>query len=85
MNKKNNISPRKYNTALSYLHSTGLKFSKTLEVSLDYLTGNTDLELDLKTLQRIVDISKIPEQDRGFIFKALDALLRDYKTQKAYS
>ena len=63
----------------------GLKLSKILEVSLDYLTGNTDLELDQKTLQRIVDISKIPEQDRGFIFKALDALLRDYKTQKAYS
>ncbi len=63
----------------------GLKLSKILEVSLDYLTGNTDLELDQKTLDRIEEISKIPTQDRNFIFKALDALLRDYKTQKAYS
>lgn len=63
----------------------GLKLAKILGVSLDYLTGNTDLELDQKTLDRIVDISKIPTQDRIFILKALDALLRDYKTQKAYS
>ena len=63
----------------------GLKLAKILEVSLDYLTGNTDLELDQKTLQRIIDISKIPTNYRTFFLKALDALLRDYKTQKAYS
>jgi len=63
----------------------GLKLAKILGVSLDYLTGYTELELDKNALKRIEDISKIPEKDRSFIFKALDALLRDYKTQKAYS
>ena len=62
----------------------GLKLAKILGVSLDYLVGYTDLEMDTNTLKRIEDISKIPEIDRSFIFKALDALLRDYKTQKAY-
>jgi len=63
----------------------GLKLAKILGVSLDYLTGYTELELDQNALKRIEDISKIPEKDRSFILKALDALLRDYKTQKAYS
>lgn len=38
-----------------------LKLAKILGVSLDYLVGHTDLELDK------------------------DALIRDYKTQKAYA
>ncbi len=62
-----------------------LKLAKILGVSLDYLTGNTDLELDQSTLERIEDISKMNSEDRSFVLRALDALVRDFKAQKAYA
>ena len=62
-----------------------LKLAKILGVSLDYLTGNTDLELDQSTLDRIQDISKMSNGDRSFILRALDALVRDFKAQKTYA
>ena len=62
-----------------------LRLAKVLDVSLDYLVGNTDWKIDQDTLNRMQDISKMPENARSFILKTLDALIRDYKTQKAYS
>ncbi len=51
---------------------------------LDYLVSNTELELDQATLKRVEDISKMTDEDRSFILRALDALVRDMKAQKAY-
>ncbi len=62
-----------------------LKLAKILGISLDYLSGNTDLELDQNTLKRVEDISKMPPDDRSFILRAVDALVRDLKAQKAYA
>ena len=62
-----------------------LKLSKILGVSLDYLTGKTELELDEKALQRMQDISKMSSEDRTFIFRTMDALIRDLKAQKTYA
>jgi len=62
-----------------------LRLAKILGISLDYLTGNTNLELDQSTLNRIEDISKMPSEDRHFILKTMDALIRDLKAQKAYA
>jgi transcriptional regulator with XRE-family HTH domain len=62
-----------------------LKLSKILGVSLDYLTGKTELELDEKALQRMQDISKMSSEDRSFIFRAMDALIRDLKAQRTYA
>jgi len=64
---------------------TASKLAKILQVSLDYLVGNTALELDQATLKRIEDVSKMPEDDRSFILKTMDALIRDLKAQKAYA
>ena len=59
------------------------RLAKILGVSLDYLVGNTELELDQATLKRVEDISKMPDEDRSFILRALDALVWDMKAQKA--
>ncbi len=64
---------------------TAARLAKILQVSLDYLVGNTALELDQATLKRIEDVSKMPESDRSFILKTMDALIRDLKAQKAYA
>lgn len=61
------------------------KMADLLDVSLDYLTGKTDIEFDSATLKRIEAISDLPEGDRNFILRALDGLLRDIKTQRAYA
>ncbi len=34
------------------------KIANALKISLDFLVGNTDLELDTETLKRVEDISK---------------------------
>ena len=61
------------------------KIANALNISLDYLVGNTDLELDTETLKRVEDISKLSNEDKKHIYILLDALIRDFKTKKAYS
>lgn len=65
---------------------TAKKLADALEVSLDYLVGDAELKvLDKKTLQRIQDIEKLPEEERRVIYKVLDSLLRDAKAKQAYA
>lgn len=65
---------------------TAKKLADALEVSLDYLVGDAELKvLDKKTLQRIQDIEKLPEDERKVIYKVLDSLLRDAKAKQAYA
>jgi len=62
-----------------------IKIADELQVSIDYLVGKTTLQLDRSTLNRIEDIGQLPDTEKAHVFKVLDALLRDYKTQRAYS
>jgi len=62
-----------------------LKIAEVLEVSVDYLVGNTSLELDKRLLKRIEDLSKMPEEEKLSLFKVIDAYVRDFNAQKAYS
>ena len=64
---------------------TAFKIAKALEVSLDYLVGNTDLELDTEILKRVEDVSKLSNDNKKHIYILLDALIRDFKTKKTYS
>lgn len=61
------------------------KLANALDVSLDYLVGKTDLEFDKNALRRLLDISALQDNDKNFILRAIDGLLRDLKTQKAYA
>jgi transcriptional regulator with XRE-family HTH domain len=61
------------------------KIADALEVSLDYLMGKTDFELDKTVLKRMVAIQKLQGKDKECILFALDAMLRDASTRKAYS
>ena len=55
------------------------KIAKALEISLDYLTGLTDIELDPILLNRIQEITSMADTDREHVFKVVDALIRDAK------
>ncbi len=61
-----------------------IKIADELQVSIDYLVGKTTLQLDRSTLNRIEDIGQLPDIEKAHVFKVLDALLRDYKTQRTY-
>ena len=61
------------------------KIAQALEVSLDYLAGNSDIELDKNTLDRVQEVTKLADKDRDHIYITLDALIRDFKNKKAYA
>lgn len=57
------------------------KLADLLEVSLDYLVGKTDVQLDKVTLNRILEVSKFNEEDRQHIFSVIDAFIAKRKIQ----
>jgi transcriptional regulator with XRE-family HTH domain len=58
-----------------------VKIADALEVSLDYLLGKTDAELDNATLKRIQDVTRLPEKEKEHVFVFLDAFLSKMKMQ----
>jgi transcriptional regulator with XRE-family HTH domain len=61
-----------------------MKMADALEVSIDYLVGKTDFELDKTVMQRMIDIQKLNDKEKECVLFALDAMLRDAKTRRAY-
>lgn len=61
-----------------------VKISKALQVSLDYLVGNSDIEMDKATLSRVQEVTRLPDKEKDYIFVTLDALIRDFKNKQAY-
>lgn len=61
------------------------KLAQALEVSLDYLVGNTDIELDKAMLNRVQEINRLSEDNKEHIYVTLDALIRDFKNKQAYA
>ena len=59
--------------------------ANALGVSLDFLVGITDVDLDNEVLHQIMDIQKLNDEDKKQINSTLNALLRDAKARKAYS
>ena len=57
--------------------------AKILEVSLDWVVGNTDTELNTNTLNRIQDIDKLNEKDKELVFEFLDSFISNRKIKKA--
>lgn len=60
------------------------KLAMALEVSLDYLTGNTDVVFDKKTVARILEVQQLSDKDAEHLYAMMDAFLRDAKTKQAY-
>ena len=57
------------------------KLATLLEVSLDFLVGKTDVEIDQTTLKRILEVSSFEEEDRQHIFSVIDAFIAKRKIQ----
>ena len=57
------------------------KIADILDISLDYLTGQVDVEMDKNTRKRILEVSKFEETDRNHIFSVIDAFIAKRKIQ----
>lgn len=57
------------------------KIAKVLGVSLDYLVGNSDQELDADMLQRIQLVAQLDEQDKKLIYTFLDSFIDKARIQ----
>jgi transcriptional regulator with XRE-family HTH domain len=62
-----------------------MKIADTLGVSIDYLVGKTNLELDKSTLKRLEDITTLSDENKSVIFRMIDMALRDLKAGQAYT
>lgn len=58
--------------------------AKELDVSLDYLVGNTDMNIAPDLLDKIVSLQGLDKDIQNHIIYALEAMLRDAKTRQAY-
>jgi len=61
------------------------KIADTLEVSIDYLIGKTNLLLDKEAIDKLVMISKLTPKEKEHIYITIDALIRDFNAKKAYA
>lgn len=61
------------------------KIARILGVSLDYLVGNSDQQLDSPTLQRILDVQNLPNDIKEKVYYLIDVSVKDYKTRVAYA
>lgn len=62
------------------------KIADALEVSLDFLAGNSkQATLDKQTLRLIHDIEELEPAVKDKLFFLANAIIRDAKTTKAYS
>jgi len=62
-----------------------IKIADTLEVSIDYLIGRSNIESDKDVTERLQRISALTNEDKTFLYNMIDMALRDFKTKKAYS
>lgn len=61
------------------------RIADVLDISLDYLVGKNDQEVDQGIVDQVLTIQKLPEEDRHCILYALEGLVRNAKTRIAYS
>ena len=57
------------------------KIADILDVSLDYLTGKADVQMDKNTRERILEVSKFEQEDKEHIFSVIDAFIAKRKIQ----
>jgi transcriptional regulator with XRE-family HTH domain len=62
-----------------------IKIAQALEVSLDFLRGTSEVDLDKAVLDRVQEVTKLNEKEKDYIFVTPDALIRDFKNKHAYA
>ena len=61
-----------------------IKIADALEVSIDFLIGNTNMQLDQDSIKRLEAIESLNENNKMFVLNLIDMALRDFKTKESY-
>lgn len=59
--------------------------ANALEISIDYLVGKTKIVMDKDTVERLEDISKLPDEKKNYVYGIIDMCLRDLKAKRVYA
>lgn len=57
------------------------RMAELLNVSLDWLVGHIDLEIDKKMIERIQEVTKMKPKDKEHVFAMLDTFIKQTKLQ----
>jgi transcriptional regulator with XRE-family HTH domain len=57
------------------------RIADILDVSIDFLAGKDDIQIDKTAHKRILEVSKFDETDRQHIFSVIDAFIAKRKIQ----
>jgi transcriptional regulator with XRE-family HTH domain len=57
------------------------RLADTFEVSLDYLVGNAEIEIDKASLNRLNEVNKMNPEDKNLVWSFLDAFILKTKLQ----
>lgn len=61
------------------------RMANAFGVSLDYLVGNSDQEMDKATLNRIQEVAKLSPKEKELVFEFLDAFITKAKLKTMMS
>jgi transcriptional regulator with XRE-family HTH domain len=61
------------------------KIAESFEVSIDYLVGKTNILVDKQVIERLENITSLPDEKKDYIFNLIDMCLRDFKNKQAYA
>ena len=57
------------------------RIADVLEVSLDYLIGSTEQEIDIATLTRLQEINRLSDKNKKLVYTFLDSFITKSKLQ----
>jgi len=55
------------------------RLADVFEVSLDYLVGSSEQEIDKMTLDRLLEIQKLSPENKNHVYALLDAFIKQTK------
>jgi transcriptional regulator with XRE-family HTH domain len=63
---------------------TAARMAEALGVSLDYLTGLSDQEMNQEVMKQINELQSLKDEDQQHILKTMGALIREAKTRLTF-
>jgi len=63
---------------------TAARMTEALGVSLDYLTGLSDQEMNQEVMKQINELQSLKDEDQQHILKTMGALIREAKTRLTF-